>query len=264
MSALQVQQEQPPIGPDILGTFYSVPITNAFVMALLVSALLFIFFSHVRKHLKMIPSRTQAFVEMAVEAFLDLLDQITNSRKSSRELLPLIGTLFIFIGLSNFIGLIPGITAITYNGVPLFRTPTNDFNTTFSIALAMVVLSQFASIKRFGFFTHLGKYFQFVGIYKGFKKGIGAGFMSIIDFLMGLLDIISEFAKVISLSLRLFGNMYAGEVLAAVLMGVLAIALPAPWLAMNMLVALLQAMVFGALTAAYYTLAVGDAEESVT
>jgi len=78
--------------------------------------------------------------------------------------------------------------------------------------------------------------------------------------LIGLLDIVSEFAKVISLSLRLFGNMYAGDVLAAILLGTLAIAVPAPWLAMNLLVGVLQALVFGALTAAYYSLAVARAE----
>ena len=174
----------------------------------------------------------------------------------AKDLLPLIGTLFLFIGLSNIIGLIPGLTAIVYNGVPVFRTPTNDFNMTFSIATAMIILTQFASMKRFGFFGHLSKYFKFGHVIRSFKKGFGAGAISIIDFLIGLLDIISEFAKVISLSLRLFGNMYAGEVLAAVLLGVFAIVVPAPWTAMNLLVGFLQAMVFGALTASYYVLAV--------
>ena len=263
MSLLQVQQGQPSIGPDVLGMIAGVPITNAFLMGLLVTTVLFLFFSRLKKKLKMVPGRVQAAAELLVEAFLDLLDQITANRNTSTKLLPLIGTLFLYIGVSNFIGLIPPLTVITYNGLPVFRTPTNDFNTTFSIAFAMVILAQLASIKQFGLFTHLGKYFQFVGIIKGFKKGIGAGFMSIIDFLMGLLDIISEVAKVISLSLRLFGNMYAGEVLAAVLIGMLGIFLPAPWLAMNMLVAVLQAMVFGALTAAYYTLAVAQPDEDM-
>ena len=86
--------------------------------------------------------------------------------------------------------------------------------------------------------------------------------MAIIDFLIGLLDIISEFAKVISLSLRLFGNMYAGEILASILLGAFALMVPAPWLAMNLLVAVIQAIVFGSLCAAYYTLAVQNDEES--
>ncbi|MBT6334908.1 MAG: F0F1 ATP synthase subunit A, partial [Candidatus Magasanikbacteria bacterium] len=68
-------------------------------------------------------------------------------------------------------------------------------------------------------------------------------------------------AKVLSLSLRLFGNMYAGEVLAAVLLGAFAFAVPTVWLAMNVLVGVLQAMVFGALSAAYYTQAVKQMEE---
>ena len=87
--------------------------------------------------------------------------------------------------------------------------------------------------------------------------------LAIIDFLIGLLDIISEVAKVISLSLRLFGNMYAGEVLAGVVLGAFALIVPTPLVAMSILVAVLQAVVFGSLTAAYYTLAVQkeDGEE---
>jgi len=156
--------------------------------------------------------------------------------------------------------LIPGLSAITYNGVSIFRTPTNDFNMTFSIALAMVILANIMSIRDFGLFGHIGKFVKIKEVVEGFRKSIGAGLLAIIDFFIGLLDIVSEFAKVISLSLRLFGNMYAGEVLAAIFLGALAILIPAPWTAMNLLVGILQAMVFGSLTAAYITLAIATQE----
>jgi F-type H+-transporting ATPase subunit a len=263
MNFLQVQSEQPNIQPETLFEVGAFTITNAHMMSYLVIILVTLFVLVVKMTLQSVPKRSQAILEMAVEGFIGLLDQITNDDRISRRLLPLIGTLFIYIGLSNFIGLFPGITSITYEGTALFRTPTNDFNLTFSIALAMVIYTQLASIKKFGVFTHLGKYFQFGGVIRGFKKGIGAGFLSIIDFLIGLLDIISEFAKVLSLSLRLFGNMYAGEVLAVVLFGAIAVIAPAPWLAMNMLVAVLQALVFGSLTAAYYTLAISEPEQEL-
>ena len=80
------------------------------------------------------------------------------------------------------------------------------------------------------------------------------GFIAFIEFLIGLLDIFAELAKVVSLSFRLFGNMFAGEVLAVLILGSLAYLLPALWLSMSILFAAVQAIVFGALAAVYYTL----------
>lgn len=250
----KVETAQPLVQPDFLFSFASFPITNAMLMGVMVTLIYFLISIFFAKKAKLLPSKFQTVLEMVVEGFLSLLAQITGTREKAEKLLPLVGTIFLFFGVSNLIGLIPGLTSITYNGVPLFRTPTNDFNMTFSVALAVVVIAQFASIKASGFFGHVGKFIKIKHVIRGFKQGIGAGCLAIVDFLIGLLDIISEFAKVISLSLRLFGNMYAGEVLAAVIMGALPIFLPAPWVGMNILVGLLQAMVFGSLTAAYYTL----------
>ncbi len=258
---LQVPTEQPSVQPEILFEIGQLPVTNAMMTGALVTVLLLIMSVCVSKRRKLKPSRFQTVMEMAVEGFLGLLESITGNKKSAQQLLPLIGTLFIFIGVGNLIALIPGLTSFTYEGKNIFRTATNDFNLTFSIATAMVIYTNFASMKAFGLFGHLGKFFKFKDVVLGFKEGIGAGVLAIVDFLIGLLDIISELAKIISLSLRLFGNMYAGDVLAAILLGALAVAIPAPWLAMNLLVGVLQALVFGALTAAYYSLAVAQVEE---
>jgi len=229
-------------------------------MGVFVTALVTVFALVIRFRSKLIPGKFQNFIELLFEAFIGLLEQISGSREKAEKLLPLIGTIFIFFGISNTVGLIPGLTSITYNGISLFRTPTNDFNMTFSVACGIILLTHIMSIRVFGFFGHLGKFFKFHGVYSGFKKGIRDGMLSIIDFLIGLLDIVSELAKVVSLSLRLFGNMFAGEILAAVILGAFPLFLPAPWMAMNILVGFLQAMVFGSLTAAYYTMAVEPAE----
>jgi F-type H+-transporting ATPase subunit a len=191
---------------------------------------------------------------MLYEAMLGFVEQIVGSKEAARSIFPLVATLFIYIGASNLIGLIPGVTNFTYNETPIFRTPTADFNTTFGLAFAMVTLIQYIDIKRSGMFAYLGKYFQFKQVWDGFKEGLGAGFVAIIHFCIGLLDIISEFAKIASLALRLFGNMYAGEVLAVILLGAIAYIVPSVWLAMNLLTGVVQAMVFGALIAAYYSL----------
>ena len=258
---LQVPTAQPSVQPEVIFEIAQFPVTNAMLTGAIVTVLLLSISILISKTRKLKPSRFQTVVEMLVEGFLGLLESITGSKKSAKQLLPLIGTLFIFIGVGNLIALIPGLTSFTYEGKSIFRTATNDFNLTFSIATAMVIYTNFASMKAFGLFGHLGKFFKFKEVILGFKEGMGAGVLAIVDFLIGLLDIISEVAKVISLSLRLFGNMYAGDVLAAILLGTLAVAIPAPWLAMNILVGVLQALVFGALTAAYYALAVTKAEE---
>lgn len=261
MSFLKIPFEQAaPIRPETVFTLSGVEITNAMILGVVVTFMLLALSVYTSKKLKLKPSRFQLFVERLVLSFHSLTKNILGSEKAADTMLPLIGTLFIFFGIGNIIALIPGVASITYDGVAIFRTPTNDFNMTFSIALAMIILTHIASLKTFGIFGHLGKFFKFKEVYVGFKKGFGAGMLAIVDFIIGLLDIISELAKVFSLSLRLFGNMFAGEILAAVLLGAFAIAVPMVWLGMNLFVGILQAMVFGALTAAYYGLAVQKAE----
>lgn len=260
----QIAGEKPTIQPETIFHIADFPVTNAMITAVLVTLLLFWLAIYVSKKSKIkngVPSKFQIILEILVEAFIGLLSQITGNKKRAMGILPLIGTLFLFIGISNLITLIPGFSAMSFDGLPLFRTPTNDFNTTFTIALAMVILTQIVSIQHIGVLSHLGKYFKFKEVFIGFKQGIGAGSIAIIDFLIGLLDIISEIAKVVSLSLRLFGNMYAGDMLTMVLFSALAVLAPTPWLAMNILTGVLQAMVFGSLTAAYYSSMVEGVDE---
>lgn len=252
----QVSVEQPTVQPETVFSIANIPITNAMLTNILVLIIFIVLAIVVSKRKRTVPNTFFVLLETTTESFINLLQQITGKRKTALQLLGLVGTIFLYMGVSNLILLIPGISSFLYDGVSLFRTPTNDFNTTFSIAFAVIIITNIMSIRVFGVFGHLGKFFKFKEVYQGFKSSIGDGMLAIIDFLIGLLDIISEIAKVVSLSLRLFGNMYAGEVLAAILLGAFAIIIPAPWLAMNILVGVLQALVFGALTAAYYTLAV--------
>jgi len=259
---LQIQADNPPLKPDVIFNIGNFPVSNSLLMIWVILILLIVVCLTIRRF-KITPrNKYQHIIEIVYESMLTFIEQLTGSKKYAKKLFPLIAGLFVFIGISNLIGLIPGLTSITYEGVSLLRTPTNDFNTTFSIALAMVILTQIISIRDWGIFGHLGKYFKFKELYLGFKQGFGAGFQAIIEFLIGLLDIVSEIAKTISLSLRLFGNMYAGETLAIVILGALAYGLPSVWLAMNLLVAVVQALVFGSLTAAYYMISLKPAEEN--
>lgn len=264
MDILRISRDIPSKDPEILFNILGFPVSTSFVSILLVILIFIALAVFIKKRFKLSPSGFQASVEIIYEGILSLLDQITQSRKITEKIFPIIGALFVYLGVANLIGLVPGLTAITFEGKYLFITPTADFNTTFGLALVMVFLLQLVSIRDYGFFGHLGKYFQFKEVYLGFEKGFGEGFLAIINFFIGLLDIISEVAKVVSLSLRLFGNMYAGAILATLVLASFAYILPAAWLAMNLLQAVIHALVFGVLIAAYYTLAAKPEEEKIS
>lgn len=245
----------PELQPPTVFHVGNFPVTNSFLMTVLIILLIIIFVVVLNKKIKNIPGTLQNIVEILYGGMLGLIDQITQSRKISERIFPLIASLFVYIGISNIIGLIPGLTSITFGDVELFRSPTSDFNTTFALATAMVLLVQWVSIKDWGLLGYLGKFVQIKEVWQGFRKGAGEGMIAVINFLIGLLDIISEIAKVVSLSMRLFGNIYAGEILMAIILGSLAYVLPAVWMGMNLFVGIIQALVFGSLVAAYYTLA---------
>jgi len=249
------------VHPEFIVNVSGFQFANSTLLSLGIMVLLIIFcFIIVRKY-KTRPGKAQTAVEILYEGMIGFITQITANKDESKKIFPLIATIFIYIGISNLITLIPGISAIQYNGSTVFRSPTTDFNTTFGLALGAVILLQIVSIADWGFWGHIGKFFKFKDVYLGFRRSLKDGFMAIIDFLIGLLDIVGEIAKVISLSLRLFGNMYAGEVLATLILGAFAYVLPITWSAMSILSGVVQALVFGSLVTAYYMLAIKPREE---
>ncbi|MDD5172908.1 MAG: F0F1 ATP synthase subunit A [Patescibacteria group bacterium] len=261
MNPIQIVAEKPNIAPEIIFNIGSFPVTNSLIMTWLIILIIIAICFFTSKKLKLKPGSKQNIIEILYQGIYGLIDQTTGDKKYTKKLLYLIAPLFIFIGLANLLGIIiPFLSSITYKGMSVFRTPTTDFNITVSLALAMILLIQWVSIRKRGLFSHFLKYFQFHEIIKGFGKGINAGIMGIINFILGLMDIITEFARIISLSVRLFGNIFAGETLAIIILGGLAYILPSVWMAMNLFTGTIQAMVFGCLTTAYYMLAVKETE----
>jgi len=200
----------------------------------------------------------QAICEMLYEGMHALILQLTDSKKVTAKIFPLTAALFIFIGISNTISFIPGFGSILWDEVSIFRTPTSDFNTTFGLAVSMILLIQIQSLRDWGFFGYIGRFVQIKEVIQGFRKGIGEGMLSIIHFLIGLLDVVSELAKIISLSVRLFGNLFAGEMMAVLVMGAFAYGLPAVWSGVSLFTGAVQAIVFGSLVSVYYTLAMKE------
>ena len=255
MGFLQIKHDIPGIDPEIIFKLFGYPISSStlFIFFILLVFIGFVYFS--ARKFKQVPNTFQSIIEMIYEMIHDFIASIVGEDRVA-GVLPIIGTLFVYIGVSNLIGIIPGLTSFTYGGHEIFRVPTTDFNTTVGLAVGSVLFLQIVSIMDFGFFGHFGKFFKFKEVFFAFKKGIGAGFTSLIDLFVGILEFIGEFTRIISLSFRLFGNMYAHEVLAVIIMGALAYALPAVWSTMGLLVGAVQAIVFGSLIAVYYSLSI--------
>lgn len=254
MDFFQIESETITLAPNILGYIGSVPISSGVVTSVLLlfilSALAIV--TQVSVKTEGTPTRVQLVFEGIYLWVLDLVEKISGDKFVAKKIIPIIFAIILFIGLSNIILIIPGLSSITYEGKDVFTTNTTSLNTTFAIASVAVVWTHFASISKFNIFNHIFKYFRIDAVIKGFKQGIGAGIMSFIDVFLGILDLISEFAKSLSLSLRLFGNMFAGEILMTLVMASFALVLPIFLTAYGAFVGILQAIVFGALVASYF------------
>lgn len=233
-------------------------IANTTTTILLITVI-FAIVSLVVSRFKMIPNKVQHFFEVTYEAILSFVSQIIGDREKGKKIVPYVGALMVYIIVANILPMIPGVASFyitTSSGehVPLFRGATTDFNTTFGLALAVVIMMQYFGMKEQGVFGYLSHFIQIKQVIKGFKKGFGEGAVALVGFFVGLIEIISELAKTASLSLRLFGNLFAHEVLTVVLLGVFAFGLPAVWMGMGVLVAFVQGIVFTALVTVYYSL----------
>lgn len=215
-------------------------ITNTFLWTLIITALLIVSMAVIFRSPKLVPGKAQNFFEFVIESLMGFMDSITGSREKTNEIFPLAATMFLLIWASNLMELIPGLGVF-----PILRSPSSDLNFTISLALISIVSVNYYSIKHLGVFKYLGKFFNF---------------KSPIQFFVGILEFVGEFSKVISLSMRLFGNLFAGEVLLIIISGLFAYFLPLPFLALEVLVSFIQALVFATLTVVFYSISIIETE----
>jgi F-type H+-transporting ATPase subunit a len=148
-----------------------------------------------------------------------------------------------------------------YNVIPMLRAPTTDLNVTVALALVSVILTQYFGVKALGV-GYFGKFIAVGGFVKAFtKKGLGcmgriAAFgMGIIDFFIGIVETISEIGKIVSFSFRLFGNIFAGEVLLGVMAFLIPYLVSLPFYGLEIFVGFVQALVFMMLSVAFFVVA---------
>lgn len=231
----------------------SFTVTNSLLVSYISSLFIIIAAFFVKHGINKYPKKFQSTIEVAIEFYEDMAVSIGGTK--ALKFLPLVFSFFIFILVSNWVGLLPGFGSIGFHEVkdghevfvPLFRGATADLNTTLALATFSVV-----SIQIFGFAAHKFSYF---------KKFIN--FKSPIDFFTGILELISEFSKVISFSFRLFGNVFAGEVLLSVITFLVPVIAPLPFFGLEIFVGLIQAVVFSMLTLVFINMATVSHGEEV-
>jgi len=221
---------------------FGFPITNSLFTAMLVVLLFFIIaFYYKRESLLKAKYRSNFFYFLhyinltLYDFFQSILNQKTN------VLFGLVASFFIFILIQNWFGLIPGVGSIMIGDKPLLRGADADLNTTLGLALISVGFTQVYAIKELGFFPYLKKFINL---------------SSPIIFFTGVLEIISELSKIISFSFRLFGNIFAGEVLLAIVSFLVPVLASFPFLVYEVFVGFIQALVFSALTAIFINMAI--------
>lgn len=257
-SFLHIKEEVPSIASPTLGDIGPLTIATSTITTLLIT-LLFVFLAIKATRSKLIPSRFQGALEIFYEKVANFIASIVGDKERAKIIVPYVGALMTYLLVANLLPMVPGIAGFYVTNaegvhIPLFRGATTDFNTTFGLALAVIVIMQIVGIKEQGFFGYTSHFIQIKQVWKGFKKSLGEGAVSIIGFFVGLIEIISEIAKILSLSLRLFGNMFAHEVLTVILLGAFSVAVPAIWMGMGLLVGVVQSVVFVALVTVYYSL----------
>ncbi len=220
-------------------------VTNAMLMAFIVLIVLTVLSLSLRAKLKMVPGMMQNIAELILEGALGLMDSVLGSRKNSEKYLPLVFTIFIFVLCSNWLGLLPGVGSVMVghgaDAVPLLRSPASDLNFTLALALIAVTMVNVFGVAAIGIKQRISVFFNFG---------------SPLKFFVGILELISEFARIISFTFRLFGNVFAGEVLLAIMALLVPYLVPLPFMFLEVFVGFIQAFIFGMLTLVFVALAV--------
>ncbi|HEX3095948.1 MAG TPA: F0F1 ATP synthase subunit A, partial [Patescibacteria group bacterium] len=199
----------PPLAAEPIFHILSFPVTNTVINSTLTMLGFVVFAFLINRAVKHFgiskaPKGILNFFESILEILYGYFDTVTHDRKKTIQFLPLVGTLFLFILVSNWIGLLPGIGSIgrylVHDGhvelIPLFRPANTDLNLTIAMAVTVVIVSHLLGIAVIGFFKYANKFIKLGDLWHGFKSGKPINILTaVIEFFVGLLEIISEVAK---------------------------------------------------------------------
>ncbi|MCK9588544.1 MAG: F0F1 ATP synthase subunit A [Terrimicrobiaceae bacterium] len=257
-------------------------LTNSVLVSIFISAFVIWLCRSATRRMLIVPSPLQNAFELVVEGLYDMLEEVVGRHMIARTF-SFLATLFIFILASNWFSLLPGVGSIGWGeakpgpwlnlphvDTPLLRPTTADLNMTLAMACVFMVMWLYWSLSEVGlknFLLHL------FGV-KGGLRGFMAFVLAPVFFFVGLIEVVSILFRPVSLSLRLFGNIFAGENLLSSMITLgrdfnfppwvawlASITIPIPFYFLELLVGILQALVFMLLCAVYIQLATGHDEE---
>lgn len=233
-----------------LFNLFGLPITNSLLWSFFVSFLLIIGGLLIVKNLKKVPSKGQSIFETFFEFALNLSKSTMGSDKDGKKVFPLFFTFFLFILSANLFTYVPGQAAFTLKGdnTPIFRAVFSDYALTLSFTLLTVILCQIISIMVNGFKTYSKKFINL---------------SNPLEFFLGFMNLVGELAKVLSMSFRLFGNIFASEILTTVILALAPFVLPVPFALLGLIGAVIQAFVFSLLSLIFISQANAVEEEEI-
>lgn len=227
------------LAPETIFHIGFLPITNTLLTTWFAMAAIVVTVYASTRKIALVPSTPQAIIEIVLDWIYGLGEGLSDPIRAKR-FFAVVATFFIFIIFANYLGLLPGVGTIGYYAqrgheevwVPLIRPMNTDLNATLALALISVTMTHYYAISILGFGSYLGKFFSLNPVF----------------LFVGFLEIVAEFTKLISLSFRLFGNIFAGEALLVTISSLFAFVLPLPFMALELLVGFVQAMIFMMLT----------------
>lgn len=233
--------------PYVVGEVFGVPLTATMITTWLTMILLVAAAIYLNRNLALVPKKLQSVAEMVVGGVYDYMSNVLESRTLAMKYFPIVMTIFIFVLSLNWIGLLPGVTSIGFNHdghfTPLFYPAATDLNITIAFAIIAFLTIEVAGVVAVGAFKYAGKFINF---------------HSPLGFIIGIIELISELARLISFSFRLFGNIFAGKTLLVVVMFFVPYIVPVPLIAFEVFVGFIQAFVFAVLTLFFIKVAVAE------
>ena len=235
-----------PVDPTAILSFHPSISAPIFTTWLVMAAILLLGYLATRG-LSDVPGTLQNFVEMTFEKLEDWA--VSLGGEPARKHIPWFSAFFLFILLANWSGLIP-----IFGKIEALRAPTSDVNVTIGLALVAFVYFQAQGFRALGTRAYLGKFF----VFSGFREGLGAGFIALF---VGLIELMLEFIKPVTLSMRLFGNIFGGEVALGVITSLAIAAAPAIMMLLEGVLNFVQALIFSTLMLMYTVIAIESHSE---
>jgi len=271
LTALSVARPDPKLPAETVFHIFGFPITNSIIGAWITIIFLVGVSYIITRRMKLVPGRLQAAFEFLIGWLYDLCVSAAGE-KNGRRFFPLVTTIFLFVGFNAWLALLPGfgsITAHTAEGeVALIRAANTDINMPLALALTSFIFVEFYGLRMLGI-RYIGKFLNFKEFFRAarqiFTGKLKAGASRLVTGAMtvftGLLEGLSEFIRIVSLTFRLFGNMTAGEILLLVAAFLIPWLFAIPFYGLELLIGFIQAIIFGGLTLIFLTLAVEHHEE---